>query len=222
MKFSSQAWKNIDRIYNAILTMQFLQELEAGSLSREVFQHYIIQDAIYLGEFARVLAIISAKASDPDIQLQFASNARDAIQVERSLHENFFTKFAITTEVALATEPSPTCLNYTNFLIATAYQDSFPIIVAAVLPCFWIYSEVGKYIKKSALSNTNPYQTWIDTYGDPDFEKSVEDVIDVVDRAAAQVSIKEQEAMNRAFYRASQFEWMFWDSSDRLERWQVG
>jgi thiaminase/transcriptional activator TenA len=222
MKFSSQAWKSIDTIYDAILTMQFLRELGEGSLSKEVFQHYIIQDAIYLGEFARVLAIISAKAPDPDIQLQFASNARDAIQVERGLHESFFTEFGIMAEVALSTEPSPTCLSYTNFLTATAYQDSFPVIVSAVLPCFWIYSEVGKYIKNSVSLDANPYQTWIDTYGDADFEMSVEGVINVVDRAAEKVSAREREAMNRAFYRASQFEWMFWNSSYQLEQWQVG
>ena len=98
-----------------------------------------------MGEFSRTLAIISAKAPTPKLQLQFARNAQDAIVVERSLHEEFFAEFDISAEVALATQPSPTCLNYTNFLLATAYQYSFAISLAAVLPCFWIYLEVGKH-----------------------------------------------------------------------------
>lgn len=222
MQFSVRAWKSIDNIYNSILTMPFVKELESGSLNREVFQHYMIQDAIYLGEFARVLAIISAKAPQPDIQLQFANNVSEAIVVERSLHENFFTEFGITPEEALATEPSFTCLSYTNFLLATAYRDSFPVIVAAVLPCFWIYAEVSKHIYQKASLEANPYQKWIDTYVDADFEASVNYVIEVVDKEAEKASSKELKLMEQAFYRASQFEWMFWDSSYRLEKWQIG
>ena len=222
MQFSSQAWKNIDSIYHAILTMPFIEELQSGSLDKAIFQHYIIQDALYLGEFARVLAIISAKAPKPQIQLQFANSVAEAIVVERGLHENFFTQFGIKAETALATQSSPTCLNYTNFLVATAYQYSFPVTVAAVLPCFWIYFEVGKHIYQKANSEANPYQKWIDTYVDPDFETLVNSVIEIVDREAQKASATELELMNRVFYRASVFEWMFWDSSYQLEQWQIG
>jgi thiaminase/transcriptional activator TenA len=221
MNFSAQVWNKIDNIYNSILIMPFVQELKSGLLKREIFQHYMIQDAIYLGEFARVLAIISAKAPEPDLQLQFANNVREAIIVERSLHENFFAKFGITIDHALATEPSPTCLNYTNFLIATAYRDSFAVTVAAVLPCFWIYSEVGKHIYQTAKIDNNPYQKWIETYADPDFEASVNYIIQVIDQQAKIVSVQELKLMEQAFYRASQFEWMFWHSSEQLETWPI-
>ena len=221
MKFSFQAWKNIENIYQGILTMPFVKELAAGSLDRKIFQHYMIQDGIYLGEFARVLAIISAKAPEPEMQLQFASSVREAIVVERSLHESFFAEFGIKPEDALATEPSPTCLNYTNFLIATAYQYSFAVTVAAVLPCFWIYLEVGNHIYKQANTKANSYKKWIDTYIDSDFEASVKYVIKVVNKEAERASVKELELMNKVFYRASQFEWMFWDSAYRLEKWEI-
>ena len=221
MEFADRAWNNIDKIYNSILTMPFIKELESGSLSQKVFQRYIIQDGIYLGEFSRTLAIISAKAIAPDLQLQFARNAQDAIVVERALHEEFFAEFGISSEVALATQPSPTCLNYTNFLLATAYQYSFPVSVAAVLPCFWIYLEVGKHIYQQANSKINPYQKWIDTYIDVDFETSVKEVIEVVNTMATKVSAEELELMDRVFYRASQFEWMFWNSAYNLEQWQI-
>ena len=221
MDFSTQAWNKISHIYNAILNLPFLRELEDGSLSREIFQHYMIQDAIYLEEFARVLAIISAKAPTPESQLQFAKSVQNALEVERSVHENFLAEFDLVAEEVLTTEPSPTCLNYTNFLISTAYQHSFAVIVAAILPCFWIYSEVGKQIYNRATNQANPYQKWIDTYADAEFEELVKYVIEVVDRTADKASKAERKLMERAFYRASQLEWMFWDSSYRLEQWSV-
>ena len=220
--FTTQAWNDIDRIYNSIVQMQFIQELKRGSLSKEVFQHYIIQDGIYLGEFSRALAIISALAPTPELQLQFARNAAEAIAVERALHEEFFAEFNIDSKTALASQPSPSCLNYTNFLLATAYRYSFAIGVAAVLPCFWIYLEVGKHIYQQANSKLNPYQKWIDTYIDVDFETSVVGVIDVANNMAAKVSAEELTLMNKVFYRSSQFEWMFWDSAYHLETWKIG
>ena len=218
VQFSLQAWENIGNIYQAILKMPFIKELETGSLDRQIFQHYMIQDSIYLGEFARVLAIMSAKAPNADVQLQFADSVREAIIVERGLHENFFAEFGIELQDALATEPSPTCLNYTNFLIATAYRYDFTITIAAVLPCFWIYLEVGKHIYQQANSQANPYQKWIDTYVDENFASSVNNVIQVADQEAQKASVKELIIMNKVFYRASQFEWMFWDSAYRLEK----
>ncbi|MEL6927936.1 MAG: thiaminase II [Cyanobacteria bacterium J06600_6] len=220
-QFSLQAWQNIDSIYTAILEMPFIQELATGSLSKQVFQQYMIQDGIYLGEFARVLAIISAKAPDADAQLQFANSVSEAIIVERALHENFFAEFGIEAKTALATEPSPSCLSYTNFLLATAYQHSFTVSVAAVLPCFWIYLEVGKHIYQQANSQANPYQKWIDTYVDQDFETSVNNTLRVADLAAELASANELELMYRVFNRASQFEWLFWDSAYKLEQWSI-
>ena len=221
LMFTTQAWNQISKIYSSILQMEFIQELQQGTLNKEIFQHYIIQDGIYLGEFSRVLAIISAKALTPELQLQFARNASEAIAVERGLHEQFFTEFGISPQIALASQPSPTCLNYTNFLLATAYQYSFLISVAAVLPCFWIYLEVGKHIYSQAAAKTNPYQKWIDTYRDVDFETSVHKVIEVANQMADKVTTEEFNLMLAMFYRASQFEWMFWDSAYHLEQWKI-
>lgn len=221
MNFADSAWKNISNIYDSILTMPFIRELEKGILDQKVFQHYIIQDGIYLGEFSRALAIISAKAPTPQLQLQFARNAQEAIAVERALHEEFFAQFNISATTALATPPSPTCLNYTNFLLATAYQSSFPVSLAAVLPCFWIYLEVGKHIYQQSQDQTNPYQKWIDTYVDVEFETSVQAAIAVANRVAIRVRKAELKLMHQVFYRASQFEWMFWQSAYNLETWPI-
>ena len=81
---------------------------------------------------------------------------------------------------------------------------------------------MGKHIYQKASVATNPYQKWIDTYVDADFEASVNYVIEIADKEAEKASVKEIELMAQAFYRASQFEWMFWDSSYRLETWEIG
>jgi thiaminase (transcriptional activator TenA) len=218
--FTAGMWAEIGPVYRAILDLPFNRELAAGTLSRERFTFYIIQDAHYLGAFARALATAAAKATTPETQTKLAKSAHDAIVVERSLHEGFFRDFGITPEVFAATRPSPTCAGYGDFLVATAFQHPFAVAIAALLPCFQIYYEVGKHLAVVAIAR-NPYQRWIDTYRDEAFGESVRQVLAHTDDAFVEASRRDQELMREGYLKAARYEWMFWDSAYRLESWPV-
>jgi thiaminase/transcriptional activator TenA len=220
MSFSTDAWQRIVPLYDAILELPFNQELAAGTLSRERFVFYMLQDAYYLRYFGRALAVTAARASEDDALIQFASSAREAVVVERALHESFFKQYGISAAEAAAAEASPTCAHYTHYLLALAHNAPYEVSVGALLPCFWIYWEVGKHLLQTAAPD-NPYQAWIDTYADEAFGEGVRRVIAISDVVAGTASPDIREQMFRAFARASQLEWMFWDSAYRLERWPV-
>ncbi len=143
-----------------------------------------------------------------------------AIIVERSLHADYFSRFGITTLAFKATEPTPVCEHYVSYLLRVAALEPFEVVLAALLPCFWIYCEVGKHIHGAAAS-PNPYQAWIDTYAGVEFEQAVDAVIKVVDEAATNASSRTHDAMHHAFKRATQLEWMFWHSAHGLQDWPV-
>ena len=170
MTFSDDAWQRIAPLYAAILELPFNRELAAGTLSRERFTFYMLQDAHYLTHFGKALAVTAARAPDADALIQFAGSAREAVVVERALHEGFFRDFGIAPAEAAATEPSPTCAHYTHYLVALAHNAPYEVAVAALLPCFWIYWEVGKHLRGVAAPG-NPYQAWIDTYADEAFAR---------------------------------------------------
>jgi thiaminase (transcriptional activator TenA) len=220
MSFSTEAWRRIGPLYDSILKLPFNQELAAGTLSRERFAFYMLQDALYLTSFARALAVTAARAPDEDAIIQFAGSARTAVVVERELHAGFFKTYGISPEQAAATEPSPTCAHYTHYLLALAHNAPYEISVAALLPCFWIYWEVGSHLFNIAAPD-NPYQPWIDTYADEAFAEGVRKVIAISDQIGAEVTPARREEMFAAFRRASQLEWMFWDSAYRLEAWPI-
>ncbi|MFQ5936066.1 MAG: TenA family protein, partial [Acidiferrobacterales bacterium] len=198
----------------------FNTELAAGSLDQKCFRHYILQDTAFLIAFGRALSLAAARAEKTGDIVKFAESAREALVVERALHDSYFEKFAITKEQAENVEPSPTCLNYNNFLIGTAYHAPYEVAVAALLPCFWIYREVGCHILERASPN-NAYQAWIDTYADEEYGDAVREVIAIADRLGDHVSPGMLTTMHAAFKRAAQFEWMFWDAAWRLEDWPV-
>ena len=218
--FSSSAWQCNQTIYEEILAMPFNQDLMNGTLAESRFKHYMIQDAHYLEGFARALSLASAKGLNTDHVVHFAGAAQTAIIVERSLHADFFTRFGISKEAFEAAEPTPVCEHYISYLLRVAALEPFEVVLAALLPCFWIYREVGKHIHARAVS-PNPYQAWIDTYAGEEFEKAVDAVIAVVDDVAKQASPRTLAAMHHAFRRATQLEWMFWDSAYREEAWPV-
>jgi len=218
--FSRAAWDGNARIYEVIRTMPFNAELAAGTLSEERFKHYITQDAHYLIGFGRALTLAAAKAPDPDRVVQFARSAEGAIVVERALHGSFFRQYGITAEAFAQTPLSPACHHYVSFLIATAYGEPYEVLLGALLPCFWIYAEVGRDIHARAAPG-NPYQAWIDTYAGEEFHAAVQAMIAATDEAAAGASGQARSRMHAAFARATQLEWIFWDSAYRLERWPV-
>lgn len=150
MSFSAELWKSIEPIYGAILRHPFIQGLGDGSLDRESFRFYVIQDAIYLREFGRALSLTSARAPLDDWIVMFAEHAANAVKVERVLHEGFFSAWGLSEEEVQMTPPAPTNLAYTSFLLSVAYGGKFHESVAALLPCYWIYWEVGKASRRWA------------------------------------------------------------------------
>ncbi len=218
--FSQQAWRRNAAVYETIRAMPFNAELAAGALSEARFKHYITQDAHYLIGFGRALALAAAKAPNPERIVQFAKSAEGAIVVERALHGSFFAKYGITAAVFEATPLSPACHHYVSFLLATAHAEPYEVLLGALLPCFWIYAEVGRDIHARAAPH-NPYRAWIDTYAGEDFHAAVRVTIAATDEAASDASPGLRERMHAAFARATQLEWIFWDSAYRLEAWPV-
>jgi thiaminase/transcriptional activator TenA len=145
----------------------------------------------------------------------FAKSALEAVAVEQALHGQYMTQFGADASNA---EPSPDCLSYTSFLLATAYHDPWEVLVAALLPCFWIYWDVGNAIARESAAD-NKYRAWIDTYSDAGFGDAVRAVIFATDKAAEATTDQVRGRMHTAFVRSSQYEYLFWDGAYRLRGW---
>jgi thiaminase/transcriptional activator TenA len=218
--FSRTAWDRNAPIYDVIRRMLFNAELAAGTLSEARFKHYITQDAHYLIGFGRALTLAAAKAPNPDRIVQFAKSAEGAIVVERALHGSFFARYGITAEIFNGTPLSPACHHYVSFLIATAHAEPYEVLLGALLPCFWIYAEVGRDIHVRAAPN-NPYQAWIDTYAGEEFAAAVAAMIAATDEAAEGAAPALRARMHRAYTHATRLEWMFWDGAYRDAAWPL-
>ena len=198
--------------------MPFNVELAAGTLSEARFRHYIVQDAHYLVGFGRALALAAAKAPHPDRIVQFARAAETAIVVERALHGGFFRDYGIDAGTFASTPLSPPCDHYVSWLLATAWGEPYEVALGALLPCFWIYLEIGRDIFGRAAAD-NPYRAWIDTYAGEEFAAAVAEMIAATDAAARTASPDARAAMHRAYAHGTRLEYLFWDGAYRDAAW---
>ena len=210
MKYSTHLWKMIEPLYRQILELPFNKELAAGLLENKRFIFYMQQDSLYLVYFSKALALIAARSNSSRYIKLFLNFSLEALVAERTLHAQFLPLYEGTQQEQWETqEPSPACLAYTQYLIAKAATAPLEEAVAAILPCFWIYKEVGCQIARSAKKE-NPYSTWIDTYSSLEFSKATDLAISLVDELAAECSPAQLAIMQRAFEYSSLFEWHFW------------
>lgn len=215
MSWSASAWAAIAPIYEEIIRQPFIAELRDGTLAPERFRFYIAQDSHYLAHFGRALALLAARAPDTADTLAFIRFAEGAIVVEHALHQSYFQQFGVADSGSM----EPACHHYVHFLKSTAALEAVATGMAAVLPCFWIYQEVGAYIYRTQRHPANPYRQWIDTYAGDEFGKLVQQAIALCDRAAAQATPAQQQAMTEAFVTASHLEAHFWEAAYQGQRW---
>jgi len=141
--WTASLWDEGAATYRAILEHPFLSELTSGTLPPEKFGYYLAQDAHYLRDYARALAVVGSKAPTHAAAGMFARHAAATVDVELALHDSLLPELGLDPAGLEIIPVSPTTLGYTSYLLATAHGGSFVEGLAAVLPCYWIYARVG-------------------------------------------------------------------------------
>lgn len=213
-------WDGAAEVYEAILVHPFLAGLTDGTLDPERFAYFVAQDAAYLRDYARALAVIAAKAPTHEDTALLAGHAADTADVELALHETLLPMLDIDPKTLGEIGISPTTRAYTAYLLAVAHSGTFAEGLATVLPCYWIYQRVGAELQAKG-SPDKRYQVWIDTYGGEEFASAVAEVLELADRIGPQLAGGEAWRSREHFLTTARYEWMFWDAAWRLERWPV-
>ncbi|MDZ8172254.1 bifunctional hydroxymethylpyrimidine kinase/phosphomethylpyrimidine kinase [Microbacterium xanthum] len=197
--FTAAAWERSRGIRDAIGDVWFVRDLASGDLPPVAFTHYLAQDALYLRDYARVLARASALAPTRQAQAFWADAAHGSLVAELDLHTSW-----------LGGEPdvpaSATCRAYLDHLVSCA--DRYDTVVAALLPCFWIYVDLGTRLAPRATT-AHPYRDWLLTYGAPEFVASTRTAIGLVDEVARTADAGARARMAAAFDEAAAFEYAF-------------
>jgi thiaminase/transcriptional activator TenA len=222
MSFSDQLKHNALSIWDAQLTHPFVAALGAGTLPEQKFKYYILQDARFLGDLARVFAAGAHKAPDAESSLRFAKLVEETIVTERGLHETYGNRWGMTREHMLSVPMAPTNFAYTRHMLSVAYNGTAAELTVVALPCAWIYCVVGRHLLRNGPPEPrHPYRDWLMLYASPEFAQVQEWMRAKVDLWAQDAGDAEKKRMQDAFLISSRYEWMFWEMAWKEEEWPV-
>lgn len=207
ISWTKEAWERSLPIYERICAHPFITELADGTLAEERFVRYLAQDEIYIKNYGEEMFLLADMMPTAEAREMFRDFAQGGIDAENAMHQMLIDRFHIDTAV----EPSATTTEYMNHTRKAINSGSVELAMAAMLPCMWIYNEVGRYIYDHRNPAPNPYSDWVDTYRSDEFTEGVEMMLRLFDQIAADASDELREQMMTAYLVAAELEWRFWD-----------
>jgi len=221
---STSAWlrQEADPIWEATFAHPIVVGIGSGETPLENFIYFLRQDYQYLIAFSRVFAYAAAKAADLETIASFARLMQGTLEVEMALHRNFCARFDLAAQDLETTEPSPTTLSYSSFLLSIAQSGTVADILASILPCFWGYMQIGERLTQGSTPEGQPlYAEWIQTYAAQEYLELCAWLRSLFDRLTVGARPDDLERYRRIFLTGSRYEYLFWEAARSMENWPV-
>jgi thiaminase/transcriptional activator TenA len=199
----------------------FVRGIGDGTLGLERFQFWLRQDYVFLIEYARLLALAAARSPDLETMTRFATLLKETVETEMKLHRAYAAEFGISHDQLEREPTAPTTRGYTDFLLRVAATGDFAELVAALLPCMWAFSEIGRRLAMQPAPSEKRYARWIAMYSSREFAELAEWCRDLLDSLAAGLPERDLQKLEAAFLTSSRYEWQFWEMAWKMELWPI-
>ena len=193
----------------------FVKGIEDGTLDKEKFRYYILQDYLYLEEYAKVFAIGVAKAESLEMIRLFAGYINVLTDGEMDIHRGYMGELGITQEELDSTERAIDNLSYTSYMLRVAYEETQVEILAAILSCAHSYEMIAKRIIENNPDSVNHpfYGEWIKGYASDTYTKENVTLMAHLDRLTENYTEAQIQHLIDIFVISSRYEEKFWDLS---------
>ena len=197
----------------------FVQELGQGTLPQEKFKFYLLQDYLYLLDYARLMAYAAIHADDESSMRYFTNIQSDILDSELETHRNYMAEFDISAEEAAQVQPALFNRAYAANMLATAQSGQLAKIIATVLPCAWTYAEFAQRLVKASdhVLADHPYRVWLEKYASADFARSAEWLLAKLETLMQGKSEQAYQEIQVIFKDSLAFEYLFWDMSYAMQ-----
>lgn len=199
-------------VWEACLRHPFVTGIGDGTLDMEKFRYFMLQDYLYLFDYARVFALGVVKARDPELMRIFAANVDAILGGEMKIHRAYMKRLDITEEQVFSVKPALANLSYTNYMLSVAQTGGPMEIVASILACSWSYAEIGQALAAIPGAAEHPfYGEWIRGYASEEYAATNQALIELMDSLAADAGEEQLAYLTDVFVNCSRYELGFWD-----------
>lgn len=191
----------------------FVRGIADGSLDEEKFRYYMVQDYLYLIDYARVFALGVAKAQDPESMRLFAGYVHQILDGEMDIHRGYMKRLGIALADAERAKPALDNRSYTAYMLRVAYDGGPAEIVAAILSCALSYEHIARRILEThPEADRHPfYGEWVAGYAGEDYHEENQELIALTERLTADCTERELRRLEEIFTVCSEYEMAFWD-----------
>jgi thiaminase/transcriptional activator TenA len=219
-RFTDRLHQLAEPICEAQHAHPFVRSIGDGTLDVEKFRFWVRQDYLFLIDYARLLAMAVAKAPDLPTMRRFAELVQSTLDVEMDLHRAYAAEFGISSHELESETKAPTTQAYTDFLLRAA-ASNYPELLAALLPCMWGFSEIGRRLAEGPRPADERYNKWINMYASEEFAELADWCRGLVDNAAEGQREATLRHMEEEFLTSSRYELAFWEMAWNEETWPV-
>ena len=206
-------------VWEACLSHPFVKGIGDGSLDIEKFKYFMLQDYLYLFEYAKVFALGVVKAKDHELMKTFAANVDAILGGEMNIHRSYMKRLGISEEDVRAVKPALDNLSYTSYMLSVAEAGGPAEIVASILACSWSYAEIGNALSKIPGAAGHPfYGEWIQGYSSAEYNATNDALIVLMNDLAADATDEELERLTGIFVNCSRYELGFWDMAWEMKK----
>ena len=199
-------------IWEECLRHPFVTGIGDGTLGVEKFQYFMLQDYLYLFDYARVFALGVVKARDPKLMRTFAENVNAILGGEMNIHRAYMERLGITEDQVFAVKPALDNTSYTHYMLAVAESGGPMEIVASILACSWSYAEIGQALARIPGAAEHPfYGEWVRGYASEDYAATNQALMALMDELAKDATGAQFDRLEEIFVNCSRYELGFWD-----------
>ena len=218
LTITQNLYNSVKEIWEKYYIHPFILGMKNGTLDKEKFRFYLIQDYIYLLDYAKVFALGIVKSNDENIMKKFAILINDILNSEMTIHNCYKDKLNITNEDIKNTKQSLANVSYTKYMIEIGYSGDILDILVAVLACSWSYKEIGNDLSKNSINSIdNFYNDWIKGYSTDTYEKDNNELINLIDELGKNCSYEKYKKLEEIFINCSIYEYNFWNMAYNQE-----
>ncbi|KAF2033726.1 hypothetical protein EK21DRAFT_108854 [Setomelanomma holmii] len=207
---------DIQKPWKAYTQHEFVQRMGDGTLPVENFKYYMIQDYLFLVQFARANALSAYKSStlkDIGRSVQQVVTLQEEIQ----LHINFCKEYGLEEADIVTQEEDQATTAYTRYVLDIGQSQDWLALQIALLPCLIGYGIIARrlYEDPQTVRVGNRYWEWILQYVGQEYVDAMMRGSDLVEEHAGKQSVSRVEELAQIFIHATNMERGFWDMSLR-------
>ena len=205
--------------WRAYVEHPFTTAMADASLPQPAFRHYLVQDYLFLIEFARAYALAVYKAPQLVDMREAAAGLAAILDVEMNLHVKLCAGWGFSPADLERATPAAETLAYTRYVLDTGMRGDLLALKVALAPCVIGYAEIATRLAAIAGGGTaNPYRVWIDEYAGAAYQEVAAKARADLDRLAKRYLTPAREAELVAIFKeATRLEADFWEMG-----WRAG